>query len=162
MIEINPGLLLAQVITFLIGMAILWKIAWGPITKILREREETITRTLKNAEEAKNNAEALRAKYESELNNIAEKFRSELARAEKEGILAREKIIALAQEEAKGLVEKAKLYMEEEKAKLKNEMEREVARLSLLAADRLLKQLVDRKYQDAVWREFSKGLSGVR
>lgn len=161
MIEINPGLLLAQVITFLIGVGILWKIAWGPITKILREREETITKNLKSAEEAKNSAEAFRTKYESELNNIADKFRAELNRAEKEGAQAKEKIIALAQEEAKQLIEKAKLYIEEEKAKLKSEMEREVARLSILAADRLLRQLADRKYQDAVWREFARGLSGV-
>ena len=40
--DINPGLTLWTGITFLVLLVVLGKFAWGPIVKMLAERERTI------------------------------------------------------------------------------------------------------------------------
>lgn len=48
---VNPMLLAAQVVNFLLLLFILKKFAYGPILKVLDQRKKTIADSLKNAEE---------------------------------------------------------------------------------------------------------------
>ncbi|MBI3292087.1 MAG: F0F1 ATP synthase subunit B [Elusimicrobia bacterium] len=154
MIEINLGVLLVQVVTFLIGVGILWKIAWGPVTRLLRERREHIQRDLQTAERAKQDMERLKADYEQQLAQIEAKAKELFAQAQREGQQAREGLLRATQEEARRLTEKTRRQLEEEKSRLIKELRTEVANLSILATEKLVRQTIDQRVQT----QFVEGL----
>lgn len=158
MIEINPGLLLAQVVTFLIGMGLLWKIAWGPLTRLLRERRARIQQDLQTAERAKQDMGRLKTEYEQQLAQIQTKANELFAQAERDGQAAREQLLQVAQEEARRLTEKTRRQLEEEKVRLVKELRSEVGNLSILAAERLVRQTVDERVQAQFLEELFRDL----
>lgn len=90
---IQPILLAAQIVNFLILLFILRKFLYGPILKVLDERKRKIADSLKNAEE-----------IERRLKEIAEKEAEAILRSAKEG----ERIIKDASDYAVQLIEKGK------------------------------------------------------
>ena len=61
MLTIEPGLLIWTIITFVILLAVLGKLAWKPLLGALEQRETTIRESLEKAEQARLEAEELMA-----------------------------------------------------------------------------------------------------
>ena len=59
MLEINPGLIIWTIITFVIVLVILRATAWKPLLGALTAREEKIRSSLKDAQDAQQQARAL-------------------------------------------------------------------------------------------------------
>ena len=57
MVEVHGGLLFWSVITFLLLLVVLKKVAWGPIISALESREDEIKSALNAAEKAREEAE---------------------------------------------------------------------------------------------------------
>lgn len=89
---INPILLAAQVVNFLILLFILKKFMYKPILKVLDARKQKIEDSLKNAEE-----------LERRLKEVSEKEAEAILRGAKEG----QKIINEASDEYKRIIEEA-------------------------------------------------------
>ena len=53
LLDVNPGLIFWTVITFLVLLFVLTKLAWKPILKSLSDRENLIKESLEKAEKAK-------------------------------------------------------------------------------------------------------------
>lgn len=87
---INPLLLVAQVVNFVVLLFILKRFLYKPILKVLEERKKRIEQSLKNAEE-----------IEKRLIEIAEREAESIRRSAKEG----EKIIKEATDYAAQLIE---------------------------------------------------------
>ena len=81
MVEVHGGLLFWSVITFLLLLVVLKKVAWGPILSALESREEEIKNALSAAEKAKEEAERLK---KEEAERLAKKQAEELLKKEKE------------------------------------------------------------------------------
>jgi len=99
-LDVNPGLILWTVVTFLILLFILSKFAWKPILSSLHERESQIKESLEKAETARLEAEKLIAankanifKAEEEAQKIVEQSR-EYAEKLKTQILEESKLNA--------------------------------------------------------------------
>lgn len=90
---VQPVLLAAQVVNFLILLFILKKFLYKPILKVLDARKQKIEDSLKNAEE-----------IEKRLNEITEKEAQALLRSAREG----EKLIREAGDEYTRIIEDAK------------------------------------------------------
>ncbi len=82
LIDVNPGLIFWTIITFLILLVVLTKIAWKPILSALNQRESAITEALEKAERAKEEAkkmldenQANLAKAEEEAKKIIDQSR---------------------------------------------------------------------------------------
>ncbi len=90
---INPILLAAQVVNFLILLFILKKFLYGPILKVLDSRKKTIEQSLKNAEE-----------IQLRLERTNEEVEKILANALKEG----QKIIDESKEMGVSVIEESK------------------------------------------------------
>lgn len=158
MIEINPGILAVEVVTFLLALGILWKVSWGPLTKLLVERREKIQKDLEAAEGAKRQMEELKISYEKRLAEIETKTQEFLSRAREEGEAAGGKIVQKAQEEARRTLEKARQELLEEGRKAVVSVRSEVARLSIAAAEKILRHSIDRKVQDEFLEDALKDL----
>src|SRR5262245_57203769 len=64
------GLVFWTAVTFLVVLIALYKNAWGPLMTALDTREANIAGQVADARRVKDEAEALRAKYEAQLEGI--------------------------------------------------------------------------------------------
>jgi F-type H+-transporting ATPase subunit b len=141
--DINPGLTLWTGITFLVLLFVLAKFAWGPIVKMLAERERTIREAIDSAKRERTEAERLLAEQKSSLAH-AQREAAEIARRNQQEVeVLRQELTARARKEADELVASARKQIEEEKTKAVAELRGMVADLAIDAASRLVKANLD-------------------
>ena len=160
MLELNPGLMIWTIITFLILLILLRKLAWKPLVAALQKREDHIKLSIDQAE----------SKLE-EAKQISDENRRQLAQAEehsqkviKEGRELAEKIkseiVDKARQQSRHMVEQAKLEIEREKEAALLRLRGEVANLAIDAASKILGEALDsdkhRKVIDSFLNEMPK------
>lgn len=144
---VQPVLLLAQIVNFLVLLFILKKLLYKPILKVLEERKQTIVQSLKNAEE-----------IEKKLAKTAEEEEKRILKAAKEG----EKIIKEAQDMAVLLIEEGKIKAETlaeqvlqdarnqallEGEKIKKEMREHLSGFVMLALEKVTGKVINKEDQ---------------
>ncbi len=147
MIEIDFGILIAQIVTFLIGMGLLWKISWGPLTQMMKERSSVIQKELDAAQQKRTEAEKLQASYQQQLSAIEQKGQEVMNRALGEAQAMKDQILKGAQEESKRLMEKTEESLAVERVCLLTELRQELSRLVVSAMEKLLRHSVDPQTQ---------------
>jgi F-type H+-transporting ATPase subunit b len=148
------GLVFWMLVTFSLLLLVLKKYAWKPILTSIKDREETIEKSLQEAANARAEMQKLHSQNEALL---AE------ARAEREVILkeAREikdKIIgeakSAADEEAKKLIARANDEISKQKSAALDELRKEIASFSMSIAEKLVgKELENKDAQKALIAE---------
>jgi F-type H+-transporting ATPase subunit b len=151
LIEFSFGLLFWMTVSFLTVLFILKKFAWKPILSTLSEREQTIEDALSEAKKAREEIAAMSARNE-DLMREAREAREVLL---KEARDIRDKEIAEAKAKAKveadALLSRARADIQNEKMAAITEMKNQVAELSILVAERILKEkLADNAAQQAL------------
>jgi len=133
------GTIIWASIAFIIVLILLRKMAWGPILKGLKEREESIAGSLNEAERARQEFANLKADNEQLLQDA----RNERDAILKEGRELKESIIADAKSRAKQEADKIVANAREEVVNEKNaalaELKSHVALLSLNIAEKVLR-----------------------
>jgi F-type H+-transporting ATPase subunit b len=143
-----------MVLAFSLVFFILKKYAWGPVLKMLREREESIEKALESARDAREGMSKLKTEQERMLQE---------AHGERDLLIAeartiREQLITKARDEAgletARLLEHARQQIEAEKISAISEIRQQVASLSVDIAEKILRsELSDRKRQEVLIRE---------
>jgi len=132
------GLLFWMLVSFGIVFYILKKYAWKPILHMLYEREESIEKALKSADEAKMEMEKLQENNERILNEA----RLEREKIFREALEIKEKIIGDAREQAvkekDKIMNEARVSIEAEKNAAIKDMRNIAAELSVQVAEKLL------------------------
>jgi F-type H+-transporting ATPase subunit b len=160
--DINPGLTLWTGITFLALLVVLGRFAWGPIVKMLAERERTIRDAIESAKRERAEAERLLAAQKDSLVK-AQREAAELAKRNQQEVEAlRQELTARARKEADELVAAARRQIVEEIDKAKRELKDQVADLAIDAAGRLVQANLDDKAQRALVEEYIAQLPANR
>jgi F-type H+-transporting ATPase subunit b len=143
MVEVHGGPLLWSMITFLLLLFVLKRVAWGPIISALETRENEIKDALNSAANARADAEKATADYES----IKKEAQSEAQTLLSEAKAMKDKMISEAVEEAKVKAEAelrgALEMIDAEKAKAVKEIKTVVVDLSIQAASKLIDKNLD-------------------
>jgi F-type H+-transporting ATPase subunit b len=161
-LDLNPGLTLWTAITFLILIVVLARFAFGPIVKMLDQREQTIRDAIEQAKKERAEAEKLLAEQKKSL-AAAQREAAELAQKSKQEVeVLRQDLTARARKEADDLVAQARQQIQEEKAKALAELRGQVADLAIEAARRLIKSSLDEKSQRALVEEYIAQLPADR
>lgn len=135
---IDVKLIVVQIINFIILVALLSYFLYKPLLKVLADREEKIAQGVKDAEAAA----AAKAAADSEKQVIVS-----AAHKEAEAVAARAKthadekaatIAATADEKAAAIVAAAETKAAELKVQAHKESEAEIAKLAVLAAEKIL------------------------
>ena len=157
---LNPdtGLVVWTVITFLCLVFLLKKFAWGPLISAIEEREAKMRADREGTEAARRQAEQIRAQLEGEIAGLEAKSRELLAHAAKEGEALRNRLKSDAEAEARKIKEKTLEELAEEKERLIRLLRAEVADLSVMAAERLMRKSIDARVQKTVLDSFFKDL----
>lgn len=145
----NLGLFFWSSLLFLIFFFILRRFAWGPILTALKEREDSIDNSLKLAEKARAEMEALSADNEK----LLKEARLERDKIIREANGLRDDIIKQAKEEASKAatteIEKAKQQIDSEKNAALAEIKTTAAALAVEVAEKILrKKMEDRDVQE--------------
>ncbi len=160
--DLNPGLTLWTAITFLFLILVLWKFAFGPIGKMLAERETTIRDAIDSARKEREEAEKLLAQQKDALVK-AQRDAAELAkRNQQEMENFRSQLTAQARKEADDMVATARKSIEEERKLAVAQLRAEVADLAVAAAARIVKSSLDEKSQRQLVDEYIKDLPAGR
>jgi F-type H+-transporting ATPase subunit b len=160
--SLNPGLTLWTAITFIFLLFVLSRFAWGPIVKMLNERERTIRDAIDAAKKERLEAERLLAQQKDGLAR-AQREAAELARRNQQEVEAlRQELTARARKEADELVATARQQIAEELSKARAELKAQVADLAIDAAGRLVKANLDDKAQRKLVEEYIAALPANR
>jgi len=123
---------------FLILLVLLWKYAWGPIMKAVNAREDMIHNALESAEKAREEMKVLQSDNEI----ILRKAREERDKILRDARVAYERMMTEAKEksqsESDAMVRRARDLIEREKVTAITEVKREVARLAIEVASKVV------------------------
>lgn len=138
LLNIEPGLIIWTIITFVILLIVLRKVAWGPILSALEQREQTIRNALEEAQRARQEAEQLVAQHQQTLAVANREVAHLLEQGREEAERLRVSMTEQAREEAQRLVEVARRDIDRERQLAMQELKNTAADLALAAAGRLL------------------------
>jgi len=143
--------LIAQVLThilaFLLLFALVRRFVWGPVLRLIDERQAAIRKDLDAAESSRRQSEALRAQYEEKLAHIEEESRVRINAAIEEGRGSAQEITARARADAQSITEKAQRNIEMEIAKARMDLKTRLSQITLQAPERLLRERLDDAHQ---------------
>ena len=143
LVNVDPGLIIWTIVTFLILVFILGKFGWKPIISALENREESINDALSRAEEARLEAQkivdehkTLVEKGEAEARNIVQAAREASEKIRKEADAA-------AHDESNRILDQARRDILNAKEAALREIRDVVAELAVKAAGNIVKAELD-------------------
>ena len=152
--SIDWSLLLIQAVTFGLAVLTLWRFFWKPLTKFMEARRYAIEQDIETARKSRESAEQARTEVELRLYKIKAEAAELLQQAIDEGKRTREQILKEAQDEARRLLEAAGRQIAEERVRAIRDLRAETIALSMLIAEKALKQSVDAQVQHRIVDEF--------
>lgn len=155
MLEFNATLL-AQIVDFIILLIFLRVVAYKPLMKVLADRSEHIANSIAAAEQERQQAEQLKAGYETEMRRAREQAQEIIQKATRAGEEQALDIIENARSEAARLKEAALAEIQREKQKAVAELRDQVASLSILVAGKIINQKLNDDIQHSMVQDFIK------
>ncbi len=155
---IVPGILLAQIVNFIILLLILRVIAIKPMRNMLNRRKESIAKGLEDARRAEERLANIEKDYQARMDAAradSQKMVAEMtANAEKNAVA----IVAKANEDAARIKAQAQEEAEAERNRALADLRSQVVALSLAAANKLIGESLDEQRQHALVDEFFSGV----
>ena len=139
------GTLIAQLVIFLVMLGILYRVAWGPLLRILNERRARIAQGVEATQRALQELEAAEKERQAKLEDARREAQAMLDRITKQAEDLRKELEAKAREQAEGLVAKARAEIQQERQKAVQDLRSQVADLAVMAAGRIIGESLDAK-----------------
>jgi F-type H+-transporting ATPase subunit b len=128
---IDPAILVAYIVNFVILLILLRLFLYKPVLKMLNERRQKIQESLEQADKVRQEAEIQQADFQRELEEARKTSQEAAARAAQETEKMREAILAEARKEAEQIREQARQQIEVERQQTMAELQRQVADLAV-------------------------------
>jgi F-type H+-transporting ATPase subunit b len=139
------GTLIAQLVIFLLVLFILYRLAWGPLLRILNERRARIAQGVEATQKAMQELEAAEKERQAKLEETRREAQAILDRIAKQAEDLRKELEAKAREQAEGLIAKARAEIQQERQKAVQDLRLQVADLAVMAAGRIIGESLDAK-----------------
>jgi len=137
------GTLGLQVVNFLILFTLLrWKL-FGPVIKMMEDREEKIKSDLDKAEQSRKEALDLKGSYEVKLKEADKEARAIIDKAVAEGEQAKSGLIEKGREEVVKMKKAGEEHLHIEKEKAASELVKEISGFSVKIASKLIEKNID-------------------
>ncbi|RMD49556.1 MAG: ATP synthase F0 subunit B [Ignavibacteria bacterium] len=146
-LDINPGVIFWTVITFVILLFILKKVAWKPILSTLDEREKMIKDSLEKAEKAKEEAEKLIAENQANIAKAEEEAQKVIAQSREYAETLKNQLIEEGKAEKKKLIDDALAELERKNQEAFLKLKEQVADIAIEAAEKIIRENLDREKQ---------------
>jgi F-type H+-transporting ATPase subunit b len=158
-LDVNPGVILWTVVTFIFLLLILKKIAWKPILKSLNERESFIKESLEKAEVAKKDAEKLIADNKQSMLKAEEEAKKIIDQGREYAVKLKSQILDESKLQAKKMIEDAAGEIERKNAEAYNQLKEQVADIAIQSAEKILRENLDKDKQIKLVKKYLDDLS---
>ena len=158
MIDINATMI-AQVVNFLVLVAILRALAYEPVAKMLKQRSDKIQDSLDQAAADRKAAEQTLAQYKSQLADANKRAQEIVDRAELTARQEREALVAETKREIERMKQTAQAEIQNERNRAFEEMKAEIVTLSLQAAEKIVAKNLSSRENDKLINDFISGLN---
>ena len=162
LLSVDATLLWATLVVFALFAWILGKFAWGPLLKIVDERESSIREQVDSAQQAAAEAKDLLAQHQELLKGAGREREEILAKAVKEADGLRAELVGKARAEAEQAVARAKEQIGREKEQAIGELRAQVADIAVEAASRIVKSSLTEEAQRKLVDDYIRELPRAR
>jgi F-type H+-transporting ATPase subunit b len=144
-IGINLATLIAQIVNFLVLLAILYFFAYKPILKMLDERARKIKESVDEVQKVRGQAAQAEEEFKKKTEAASKEGQEVISKAMRTGEEARQRAQQEAKQEAQALVEKARAEIQRERAEAIGELRQEFADLTIVAAEKVIEKALDKE-----------------
>ena len=162
LVQPDPGLYIWTIATFLILLWLLGKFAWRPLLAALEQRQETIRKSLDDAQQAKQELERLNAESRKILNEARVQAEQILSLTRTDASRLRDELKQKAQSEAAGVIKNAERQIEMETARAIQQIRNEAVDISIAIASKVLERNVTREDNERLIEETFKKIEARR
>ncbi|EKR65978.1 ATP synthase F0, B subunit [Leptospira weilii str. 2006001853] len=157
LLDVNPGLVVWTLITFLVVVLVLKKFAWDVILKALDERAQTVQNDIRKASELRSEAEALLKDYEARLDSAKDEANAIVAEAKSDALKLKNKLLEETNQEVKAQKDQAVKEIELAKGKALEQLQTQFVEMTITIAGKVLeKQLKAEDYKAFIEVELNK------
>ena len=143
LVTIIPWTFIAQILNLFIQMFLIKKFLFKPINEVLQKRRELADQEIREAREAKEEADGLKVQYEEGLANARAEAAQIVQSAQKEAQIRADETVKQAQEQAAGIRRKAEADIAQEKKKAINEVKDEIGGLAMDIAGKVVEKEIN-------------------
>ena len=156
--DINGGVIIWTVVIFVILLAVLYRLGYPALLKMVEERERRIQKQLEDAEKANAEAQRLLEEHKKQIAAARNEAQEILAKAKTVSQKERETLLAKAREEYDALLSRARKDIDAEKEKAIQALRREAVELSIAAASRVIEANLDNDANRKLVSEFLESI----
>lgn len=136
------------------------KFLWGPVMKIITDRQKEIDDMYAEADSARTSAKALEEEYQAKLSVAAQTSEKMVRDAVARGQAREEEILRHANQRAEAMLEKASADIQQEKKKALNDAKDEISDLALAIAAKVVDRELTAADHDRLVDQFIDDLGG--
>jgi F-type H+-transporting ATPase subunit b len=162
LVQPDPGLYIWTIATFLILLWLLAKFAWRPLLEALERRQDTIRKSLDDAQQAKQDLERLNAESRKILNEARVQAEQILSETRTDASRLRDELKQKAQSEAAGVIKNAERQIEMETARAIQQIRNEAVDISIAIASKVLERNVTKEDNERLIEETFKQIEARR
>ncbi len=159
LISVNPGLIFWTVITFVVLLIVLKKVAWKPILAALDQREAAIKESLEKAEKAREEAQKVLDENKSNIAKAEEESKKIIDQSRAYAEKLKDQLIRESKEQAKKIVDDAVDEIERKKDAAFNDLKNQVAEIAINAAEKILKETLNKESNKRIVDKYISDIS---
>ena len=153
MIDLNATFF-AQILNFLILVAILRALCYKPVVRMIKAREDKIAESLAKADSDVAEAESLKKDYQTQLAEAREKAQAIVDKAEKVAAPNRETSLQDTKREIEQMKKAAQAEIQRDRERAADQLKKEIVALSLLAAGKVVEKNMEASENEALVGDF--------
>ena len=144
----------AQILNFLILVAILRALCYKPVVRMIKAREDKIAESLAKADSDVAEAESLKKDYQAQLAEAREKAQAIVDKAEKVAASNRETSLQDTKREIEQMKKAAQAEIQRDRERAADQLKKEIVALSLLAAGKVVEKNMEASENEALVGDF--------
>lgn len=154
LVTLIPWTFIAQILNLFLQVFLIKKFLFNPVRKILEKRKAMADAQISDATKAREDAEAMKAEYEQNMQDARDKANTILANAQKTASIKSEEIIKEASATAVSMKAKAERDIEQEKRKAVNEIKDEIGSMAVEIAGKVIEREISEEDHTKLIDEF--------
>lgn len=154
MLDINIWNFIWPAVNLLLLFIVLKIFLFKPVNKIMDERTRSIQNDIDSAKKSREEAEALKQKYADDLSNAKEEARRIIMKAQDDAAAEKAVLMERSKEDADKLVADANKAIENERRRVLQQAQSQIADLAIEAASKIIGENVDDEKNRRIVDEF--------
>jgi len=160
--QADPGLFIWTIVTFLVLLALLAKFAWRPLLAALDSRQETIRKSLDDAQQARQELERLNKESAEIIRTARVEAESIISQGRADGERLREEVRQKARAEADHIVKNAERQIQLETGRALQQIRREAVDLSVMIASKIIQRNISKEDNERLIEDALKQIEAPR